>query len=648
MRILIAEDDVALAGFVRQGLQGEHYTVDVVEDGEQARTMGTEFEYDVVILDLNLPKLDGVSVLRHLRLKRPNLPVLVLTQRSKVEDRVQCLDMGADDYLAKPFSFSELSARIRALLRRSHLPSESVLVVEDLHLDRVEHLAERAGRRIDLTTKEFALLEYLMRNAGRQVSRAMIIEHVWNLTFDSSTNVVDVYINYQSLGTTGSGDPIEVGAGTQVGSMPSLFTQGSVSATGVPTDVAIQGTGFFAVQNSSGVISYTRAGDFSIDAKNFLVTSEGQQVLGYPAVNGVVNTGSGIAPIQLGAGTISPPTATGNVQLTSNLNAAAGIGSTFSTPVTIYDSLGAAHTLTYSFANTGPNTWNYTLSIPPQDLNPVNGVAQTGVLSTGTLTFDGNGVLIGTEGGAGTPSYGGTNVGNGTVTQTITMTATSATQFSVVGSVSGALGTATVGSPFSCPQLNCTINAGSTAFASGDTITVAVTAPTIANVKAIPITGFADGATDQTFSWNVLNGTTPTLTQVAAPSSTSATQQDGSSSGSLVNFSIGSDGTITGSFSNGKTQALGELALANFANVNGLQLDGSTDFTPTLASGPAVVGIPGAGGLGTISGGSLELSNVDIATEFANLIVAQRGFEADAKAVTTFDQITQDTIALKQ
>jgi two-component system, OmpR family, copper resistance phosphate regulon response regulator CusR len=198
MRILIAEDDAALAGFVRQGLQGEHYTVDVVEDGEQARAMGGEFDYDVVILDLNLPKLDGVSVLRHLRLKRPSLPVLVLTQRSRVEDRVQCLDTGADDYLPKPFSFNELSARIRALLRRSHLPSESVLVVEDLKLDRVQHRAERAGRRIDLTSKEFSLLEYLMRNAGRQVSRAMIIEHVWNLTFDTTTNVVDVYINFAS------------------------------------------------------------------------------------------------------------------------------------------------------------------------------------------------------------------------------------------------------------------------------------------------------------------------------------------------------------------------------------------------------------------------------------------------------------------
>jgi DNA-binding response OmpR family regulator len=196
MKILIAEDDAALASFVRQGLQGEHYTVDVAEDGEQARAMGSEIDYDLLILDLSLPRVDGVVVLRHLRLRRPTMPVLVLSQRSRAEDRVQCLDTGADDYLPKPFSFSELSARIRALLRRSHLPSESVIVVDDLKLDRVEHRAERAGRRIELTSKEFSLLEYLMRNAGRPVSRAMIIEHVWNLTFDTTTNVVDVYINY--------------------------------------------------------------------------------------------------------------------------------------------------------------------------------------------------------------------------------------------------------------------------------------------------------------------------------------------------------------------------------------------------------------------------------------------------------------------
>src|SRR5579863_8271839 len=196
MRILIAEDDEALAKFVRQGLEAEHYSVDVFPGGDVARTAATESEYDVVILDLNLPKLDGVSVLRYLRAKKPSVPVLVLTQRTRVEDRVQCLDTGADDYLAKPFSFSELSARIRALVRRSHLPSESVLLAADLKLDRVQRLVERAGRRIDLTGKEFSLLEYLLLNAGRRVTRSMIIEHVWNLTFDTTTNVVDVYINY--------------------------------------------------------------------------------------------------------------------------------------------------------------------------------------------------------------------------------------------------------------------------------------------------------------------------------------------------------------------------------------------------------------------------------------------------------------------
>jgi len=158
--------------------------------------MAMEVDYDLVVLDLNLPGVDGLSILKSLRQRKANLPVMILTARSRVEDRVQCLDSGADDYLAKPFSFSELSARIRALLRRSRLPSESVLAVEDLKLDRVERRVTRGSRVIELTSKEFALLEYLMRNAGRRVTRAMIIEHVWNLSFDSSTNLVDVYINY--------------------------------------------------------------------------------------------------------------------------------------------------------------------------------------------------------------------------------------------------------------------------------------------------------------------------------------------------------------------------------------------------------------------------------------------------------------------
>jgi DNA-binding response OmpR family regulator len=196
MRILIVEDDAALANFIRKGLEAEHHAVDVSHEGNLGRSMATEFDYDLVVLDLKLPGIDGLSVLKNLRQRKTHLPVIILSARSHVEYRVECLDSGADDYLAKPFSFLELSARVRALLRRSHLPSESVLTVRDLCLDRVERKVARGGRHIELTTKEFALLEYLMRNAGRRLTRAMIIEHVWNLNFDSTTNVVDVYINY--------------------------------------------------------------------------------------------------------------------------------------------------------------------------------------------------------------------------------------------------------------------------------------------------------------------------------------------------------------------------------------------------------------------------------------------------------------------
>jgi two-component system copper resistance phosphate regulon response regulator CusR len=196
MRILVVEDDAALAAYIRKGLQSEHYQVELALDGEQGEQMALQQDFDLLILDLNLPTLDGISLLRILRPERPHLPVLVLTARARVEDRVLALDSGADDCVSKPFSYSELSARVRALLRREVRAPESVLQVGDLKLDRVERRVQRAGRTIELTTKEFALLEYLMRNAGRHITRSMIIENVWNLTFDTSTNVVDVYINY--------------------------------------------------------------------------------------------------------------------------------------------------------------------------------------------------------------------------------------------------------------------------------------------------------------------------------------------------------------------------------------------------------------------------------------------------------------------
>ncbi len=196
MRILIAEDDTPLAGFLRKGLEAEHYAVDVASDGVMASELAIAYDYDLVVLDLNLPKRDGVAVLREVRGSKEEVPILVLTGRSRVEDRVSTLDQGADDYVTKPFSFSELSARVRALLRRGKLPQQVTLQVDDLVLDRIGRSVERGGRKIELTSKEFALLEYLMRNAGRCITRAMIIEHVWNISFDTTTNVVDVYINY--------------------------------------------------------------------------------------------------------------------------------------------------------------------------------------------------------------------------------------------------------------------------------------------------------------------------------------------------------------------------------------------------------------------------------------------------------------------
>jgi two-component system copper resistance phosphate regulon response regulator CusR len=196
MRILVAEDDKPVAMFLRKGLEAENYAVDLATDGKGALFMATEYQFDLVILDLNLPEADGLEVLQGLRSKKPNLPVIVLTSRSRVEDRVKGLDVGADDYLTKPFAYSELSARVRSLLRRGVRPLEATLRAADLEINRVERSVRRADRRIDLTPKEFALLEYLMLNRGHRVTRAMIIEHVWNLSFDTMTNVVDVYINY--------------------------------------------------------------------------------------------------------------------------------------------------------------------------------------------------------------------------------------------------------------------------------------------------------------------------------------------------------------------------------------------------------------------------------------------------------------------
>ena len=194
MRILVVEDEKKVASFIKKGLQEEGYAVDMVHNGQEALVNAAAFDYDLLILDLMLPKLAGLEVLREIRSKKRNLPVLVLTAKGAVDDKVAGLDAGADDYLIKPFAFAELSARIRALLRRGTQETPR-LRVADLEVDTASRQVRRAGQIIDLKMKEYALLEFLLRNAHRAVTRTMIVEHVWDIHFDSISNVVDVHIN---------------------------------------------------------------------------------------------------------------------------------------------------------------------------------------------------------------------------------------------------------------------------------------------------------------------------------------------------------------------------------------------------------------------------------------------------------------------
>ncbi len=196
MRLLVIEDEKKVARFIKKGLEEEGYAVDLAFDGEEGLAMVLDQVHDLILLDVALPKIDGLQVLKKIREKKVPTPVLLLTVRAAIEDKVLGLDSGADDYLTKPFAFQELLARIRALLRRKAEAGLPFLQVEDLLLDPSRRLVNRGGEKIDLTSKEFALLEYLMRNAGRVLSRAMISEHVWNYDFDTGTNVIDVYINY--------------------------------------------------------------------------------------------------------------------------------------------------------------------------------------------------------------------------------------------------------------------------------------------------------------------------------------------------------------------------------------------------------------------------------------------------------------------
>jgi DNA-binding response OmpR family regulator len=192
----LVEDEAKVAGFVSRGLTAERFAVDVARDGKTGLELAKTYEYDIIVLDLMLPVLPGTELLRQLRRTNSKVPVLVLTARDAVQDKVAHFEAGADDYLTKPFAFAELLVRVKALLRRGPVNRSSVIRLDNLELDRLSQQVRRAGRRIDLTSKEYSLLEYMMSNAGRVLSRTMIIEHVWDKSFDGITNILDVYVRH--------------------------------------------------------------------------------------------------------------------------------------------------------------------------------------------------------------------------------------------------------------------------------------------------------------------------------------------------------------------------------------------------------------------------------------------------------------------
>ncbi len=373
---------------------------------------------------------------------------------------------------------------------------------------------------------------------------------------DTSVNFQDMF--YQLLGTNGALDQLQVGSGTSVSSIKTNFSGGSVQTTGVNTDIAVNGNGFFVVNNGTSSY-YTRSGDFTRNSGGYLITTDGLKVMGYPALNGAINTNGGLTPIQLQDGMINPPSATTGISIQTNLSADAANGDTYNTNITIYDSLGASHVLNIAFTRSSSG-WDYKATLPSAEITGATGTSAT--VATGSLAFDSSGKLTST-------------------------------------------------------------------------------APV-----AITVSNLADGAAKLSFNWNLANSAGQGLvTQVSGSSSTGSTSQDGYSSGTLTDFSINTDGTIVGAFTNG-TKILGQIALAGFANLEGLTKLGNNHYAATIASGAPIVGAPGTGSLGGLTGSALELSNVDMSQEFSSLIIAERGFQANAKSVTTFDQIAQDTINL--
>jgi flagellar hook protein FlgE len=472
-----------------------------------------------------------------------------------------------------------------------------------------------------------------------------------------TTNFSNLF--FQQVGSSGSGDAIQIGEGVQVASNSTSYTQGSSETTGNSTDMELNGNGFF-VLNDGGTNVLTRAGDFSLAANGNLISSDGLSVMGYPAVNGVVNTNAALAPINIPVGEVEAPKATTTFGMTSTLDSAAAVGTQVPGQVQVYDSMGKSYEATVTYTKTGTNAWSYSVTLP--DTLTANSTTAAGV-TTLNYSFGANAgtsatVDAGTNLAITGPTAGGstatiapptvtagesiatyvadlqTAINNAGITG-VNVTTNAAGQLSITGT-----GITTTGSVIQDPITSANATGTLSFNSSGQLVSPA------ADVSGISFSGLADGAAPLNMTWNILGtGGTASISQVNTTSDGAAsTTQNGYSSGTYQSFTVSSNGTVTATFSNGETQDVGQLALANVSNLQGLQELGNSEYAATLASGSASTGVSGTGGLGTVTDGALEESNVNISAEFSDLIIAQRGFEANSKAVTTFDTITQETI----
>jgi flagellar hook protein FlgE len=394
-----------------------------------------------------------------------------------------------------------------------------------------------------------------------------------NLANLNTTGYKDTTANfYDLLQQSIAGGSTQIGGGVSAPQTEATFTQGSIQSTGGNYDAAINGNGFFVVQDPSGTTEYTRAGDFQLNAAGELVTNTGQVVQGWTSQNGVLSTSGPIGDITIPSNALQTPSATQNFALNLNLNAGGVVGGstgTFSAPIQVVDSLGETHDLNVTFTEQSPGNWNYEVDIPGQDL--AGGTAGTpSSVAQGSLSFDANGNL---------------------------------------------------------------------------------TSPTAPAQIQISVTGLEDGANDMNLNWNLAtdngNGTS-VVTQYAAASAVSGSTQDGIPASQVTQVSIANGGAITAQFSDGNQVVIGQLALASVSNPDSLISVGENNFEVGADTATPVIGVPGTGTLGTVEGGALEASTVNIAGEFTNLIVYQNSYDANSKVISTLDQITQSLLNMQQ